>query len=164
MGNGFGTQTGTLTISFGTHYTITTTIASESGTFNVTFIVDTQPAGTTVITAWGSYDTDTFYIQGKVTLASPSSGSVGSIVTIEGTGYNEGEYVYISFGTAQNVTSYKVGQNGTFSVTFMINTQPGGTTIITAYDLSELSTGEFCIIPTIIGIVPKSGQEGTNVI
>ncbi|MBU1261994.1 hypothetical protein KJ640_03480, partial [bacterium] len=63
-GQYFATQT-QISISFGTHPTITTTQSSNNGTFSATFIVDTQTPGTKVITAQdteGNLATTTFIL------------------------------------------------------------------------------------------------------
>ncbi|MEW6680361.1 MAG: cohesin domain-containing protein, partial [bacterium] len=63
-GKDFATQT-EISISFGTHPTITTTQSNNIGTFSTTFIVSTQPPGTKVITAtdsYGNYATTVFIL------------------------------------------------------------------------------------------------------
>ncbi|MBU0767413.1 right-handed parallel beta-helix repeat-containing protein, partial [Patescibacteria group bacterium] len=144
-------------IDFGTHLTITTTLLSQNGTFSAIFIVSTQPGGTTIITviSHSLLVTGSFFILAQITLDSPISGVVGQEVTIEGLGTRE--LVRIDFGTHQGITTTTSSPNGTFSLTFIIDTQPGGTTVITVISHSSLVTGSFFILPQITLFSPFSG-------
>ncbi|MEK7813238.1 MAG: hypothetical protein AAB296_05700, partial [Candidatus Desantisbacteria bacterium] len=144
MGDGYGTTGTTIRIDFGTTQTITTTLVdNDNGTFSITFIVSTQAYDTRVITAYGpysNYDTGIFYIRPKITLISPESGVVGASVTVEGVGYGGTTWCRIGFGTCEYVKLYptpnnqkQTSGNGTFSQYFYVNTQPGGTTIVSLY-------------------------------
>ncbi|MEK7813414.1 MAG: hypothetical protein AAB296_06600, partial [Candidatus Desantisbacteria bacterium] len=172
-------------IDFGTHQTITTTIASSNGTFSTTFVVDTQPIGTSStpgdfnIVGRGILSESAknwFYIEPNTILVTPSSGPVGTKVTVEGTGYDYGEKIWISFGTldiGEPITSVWPSINGTFSASFIVNTQPIGTTIITAIVGSggyppaghqgEKSATVFIITPKITIVNPSRGVVDTVV-
>ncbi|MEK9150315.1 MAG: hypothetical protein AAB267_09780, partial [Candidatus Desantisbacteria bacterium] len=181
-GTGFGSSTGgtePLSIDFGTHISITTTVATEHGTFSVTFIVNTQannaePNGTTtVIRAVRLYDPDPdtyiFEILPDIISFAETQGTVGTIVTIIGNGYGyqgEARTVRIHFGTQQSITTTTITANigGTFSITFVIGSQSVGTKVITAIDFDgDLDTTTFQILPEIIYFAPNTGSVGTTI-
>ena len=166
QGRGYGSET--LTIDFGTHYTITTTTATENGTFSVTFTIDTQEQGNTTITVFGQdsgeLDTTLFTIAPIITVLEPQSGVVGTTVTIEGTGYTASQTVTINFGTHQTIATTTSSTNGTFSVTFKVDTQPAGITVVTAIDENEnYYEVEFEILSEITKVSPKRGYVGSIV-
>ncbi|MEW6104433.1 MAG: right-handed parallel beta-helix repeat-containing protein, partial [bacterium] len=167
QGQNFATSS-SVSIDFGTHRTITTTLSDEHGSFSTTFIVDTQPSCTKIITArdsYGNYAITTFKIQGAfITKLLPTSCSVGSIITIEGVGF-AGSSLSIDFGTMPTITTAYSSTNGTFSITFVVNTQPPCTKIITVSDFKETATTIFFLIPSprITLLTPQSGPTGTIV-
>ncbi|MEK7813081.1 MAG: hypothetical protein AAB296_04910, partial [Candidatus Desantisbacteria bacterium] len=160
-------------IDFGTKETITTTISSTHGTFSTTFITNTQVANTQVITVTdvqndipGAQSTIIFQIKADIIVVNPLSGFVGEVITVEGRGYGNNETVQIDFGTHQTITTAIAGINGTFSVTFIINTQPAHTTVITAEGLisgQRATTNIFQIEPRFITLTPCSGTVGTTI-
>ncbi|MEK9149471.1 MAG: hypothetical protein AAB267_05435, partial [Candidatus Desantisbacteria bacterium] len=167
FGNGY--PNGTVTIHFGSHQTITTGTANPNGTFSITFIVSTQEYGSHTITAngkdIGSEDTIAFTILPKVYLVLPPSGPVGTIVTVKGTGYiSELNALKIKFGTADEsgfIAGSVVGNNGTFSITFVIDTQPGGTTVVTIREVSGVTidaTNIFYLTGSITTVNPTNGR------
>jgi hypothetical protein len=134
-GQNFATNT-QVSISFGTHQTITTTISSINGTFSVTFIASTQPSCTKVITAQdtsGNYATTIFLLSPspKITSVSPISGGIGTDVTIKGSGFAPNTTITIAFGTNPLITTCISSSLGSFSTTFIVDTQPVCTKIIT---------------------------------
>ena len=168
IGEGYGSET--VRIDFGTHQTITTTIASENGTFSVTFIISTQEWGTKVVTAQGNasqnLDTTIFVIQSNIISIDRPEGHVDELLTIKGTGYKNGDVLTIHFGTKQTITTTAVGSNGTFSVSFIINPQPYGTKVITVLPESPamVNTVIFIIRTQINKVDPSSGPpSGTEI-
>ncbi|MEW6104183.1 MAG: right-handed parallel beta-helix repeat-containing protein, partial [bacterium] len=165
QGQNFATNS-LISIDFGTHLTIAITTSNEYGSFSTTFIVDTQPSCTKIITASDEYGGTAiahFKIQGAfITKLSPISGSVGSIITIEGVGF-AGSSLSIDFGTMPTITTTMSSINGTFSTTFIVNTQPPCTKLITASDFKEIATMIFLLIPSprITHLLPQSGLAGT---
>ncbi|MEK9148557.1 MAG: hypothetical protein AAB267_00765, partial [Candidatus Desantisbacteria bacterium] len=166
-GCGFGTEN--VSIDFGTHQTITTRQCSNyeifSGTFSATFLVSTQVFGTKVITARDSTnseikDTTTFFITSRIYSLFPTSGTFSQTVTIEGSGYRgNNSTVTIHFGLTQTITSTLINnENGTFSITFVVDTQPGGSQVITAKGFSPDGTPEattvFVVFPEILSVAP----------
>ncbi|MBU0568780.1 hypothetical protein KKC52_12160, partial [bacterium] len=171
IGNGF--DTGTVRIDFGTHQTITTITSSLNGTFSITFKANTQASGTKVITAT-TYETNqvatsTFTLRGAyINYLTPLSGPVGQVVTIRGVGFHNNAIVTVHFGTHQTITTTAGNQNGTFSVSFRVDTQPSCTKVIYAYTTdgatTELATTTFKIHGAYITLVtPTQGPVGTTV-
>ncbi|MEK7812138.1 MAG: hypothetical protein AAB296_00125, partial [Candidatus Desantisbacteria bacterium] len=172
---GYGFSTNTLVwIDFGTSQTIATSATNTNGTFSATFIVDTQPGGTTTITA-NSYQLTAnsyFIILPSITLLSPQSGIVGTEVTIEGSGVNSG--IIIDFGTDEIIAFTQSSQNGTFSATFIVSTQLGGTKVITASYFAGVdesgnfffvyATTVFRILPSIISLFPDKAAPFDSVV
>ncbi|MEW6680897.1 MAG: IPT/TIG domain-containing protein, partial [bacterium] len=175
MGRGFGTQTGTVTIAFGTQQTIATGVPNQNGTFSITFFVSTQTFGTKVITAQeinnpSIISTTTFFLRSKIYYLFPTSGTFGTTITIMGNGFpgTETGTVTIHFGITQSITSTVINNvNGTFSITFNVDTQPGGSCVITATGLSPygtpLATSVFVILPEIIRVFPTQGTVSSIV-
>ncbi|MEW6104451.1 MAG: choice-of-anchor Q domain-containing protein, partial [bacterium] len=64
----------------------------------------------------------------------PSSGYVGCIVTISGNTSSTETTISIDFGTHLAITSTFSNEYGSFSATFIVNTQPSCTKVITASD------------------------------
>ncbi|MEK9149111.1 MAG: right-handed parallel beta-helix repeat-containing protein, partial [Candidatus Desantisbacteria bacterium] len=163
-GENFATQT-QISLSFGTSLTITTTQSTANGTFSCTFIVPTQTIGTKVITATdslGNQATTTFFILSQITQLNPSFGLIGNPVTIQGSGFSV-QPITIDFGTYLTITTTISSSNGTFSATFVVPTQSGGTKVITATDsLGNLATTTFFIIPHI-QCNPSSALSGAQV-
>ncbi|MEK9148760.1 MAG: hypothetical protein AAB267_01795, partial [Candidatus Desantisbacteria bacterium] len=160
-GRGYSNQ-GVIRIDFGTHYTITTAIPTASGTFNTTFLVDTQPSENNVITAkdpTGDYDTITFTVSPRITLIYPESGQVGGKVTVEGAGYTSQSTITLSFGTHLSITTTKTSASGTFSITFLVSTQSYSTKVITITSHFSILTSHFFILP-YFSISPPSGKIG----
>ncbi|MEW6096629.1 MAG: hypothetical protein AB1567_08905 [bacterium] len=156
-------------ISFGTTLTITTVSSDIIGAFSTYFTIDTQPYGTTSITAIGltsgASASEFFTILGNIILITPNSGSIGSIVTIKGNGYRTSEEVRISFGTTVSICSLSSSEAGTFSVIFTTDTQPYGTTSIIATGLTSGSKAyaTFFVLPNISLLTPTEGTVGIKV-
>ncbi|MEW6103154.1 MAG: hypothetical protein AB1630_04975, partial [bacterium] len=175
MGNGFGTQTGTVTIGFGTHQAITTAVPNQNGTFSITFFVDTQTFGTKVITARDINNaliisTTTFFLTSKIYFRAPPEGTFGTTITIMGNGFpgTETGMVTIHFGITQSITSVVIDNaNGTFSATFIVDTQPGGSNVITASGWSlegtPRATNVFYVLPEILNVSPDRGTVSSIV-
>ena len=156
-----------ITIDFGTNFTITTTQSSINGTFSVTFKVSVQPPGTKVMTAQDTLDnlaTTTFFIIPSNISVSPSSALAGKEITVCGSSFFENSLVSISFGTHPTITTTQSSNNGTFSATFIVDTQTIGTKVITAQDSEgNLATTTFILLPpTFLKVVPSYNLIAKN--
>ncbi|MDI6736138.1 MAG: Ig-like domain-containing protein, partial [bacterium] len=82
----------------------------------------------------------TVTVEGTVTqtkiIITPTSGSVGSIVTVMGEGFGQTEAIEIDFGTTKTIALALTDAKGSFTTTFIVNTQPPGTTTVLAMGLS----------------------------
>ncbi|MEK9149832.1 MAG: hypothetical protein AAB267_07290, partial [Candidatus Desantisbacteria bacterium] len=161
FGVGYPAAPATITIHFGKTTTITTAPTDINGTFTAVFRIDTQYYGTKVITAIGSLATATYIIVPKIITLLPQSGEVGDEVTVEGTGHHPGE-VAIHFGTQETIATATASADGTFSTTFIVNTQKAQTTIITSATDGAFATTIFQIKPTLF-IAPELGRVGDEV-
>ncbi|MBU2462091.1 hypothetical protein KKH65_04360, partial [bacterium] len=163
-GSGF-TKDSSVALEFGTSLDTDLNASIDSGnqfgTFSANFRVNTQFAGTKVITAIdasGRKATTIFIINPFIHCLDPPSATVGITVTIQGNGYGSGSLVGIGFGTNQTITTTIASTSGTFSTTFTVDTQPGGSQVITAKDADgNLQTTVFWIKCKIYLVAPGSG-------
>ena len=168
MSNGFGANE-LIRISLGHTATINITTANETGSFDTSFTVDTQPAGTTTIMAsgvmTGQMAAYRFFIMPSTILLTPTQGTVGSWVTIAGNGFGANESLRINFGTTLTICSVNSNADGTFIAVFTADIQSYGTTAVRITGLTPgfISSAYFRILPHIILISPKSGQIGARI-
>ncbi|MEK7812859.1 MAG: hypothetical protein AAB296_03780, partial [Candidatus Desantisbacteria bacterium] len=164
-GNGFGVSE-QVRIDFGGHVNIVQTTASDAGTFTAVFTVDSQGFGAKEIKAIGqntsTMGTDSFTIGARITAITPSKGTVGSQVQVDGDGFGSGTAVSIIFGSAGTVTTVTSTGAGTFSGTFTARSQSYGSITITAKDTSgaQASSSNYTICPNITSILPAQGTIG----
>ncbi|MEW6607161.1 MAG: choice-of-anchor Q domain-containing protein [bacterium] len=167
-GDGFAKVEG-VSISFDTTPNVTQGIASTCGTFTTTFTVDTQPYGTTTICACGNDSggcaAATFFIQPNIIFVTPSSGTIGSFVTVAGNGYRATELVCIDFGTTRTIQLTSTYAEGNFTTIFTIDTQPYGITtiVVTGVNSNARAYATFTILPNIILVSPSRGTVGSFV-
>ncbi|MBI4778394.1 hypothetical protein HY792_05700, partial [Candidatus Desantisbacteria bacterium] len=161
-GTGYGASD-SIKVSFGTNASIQTAVASAIGTFSTTFTVDTQRFGICTITASGvSVATNVFFILPQVVSVLPATGTVGTIVTISGTGYSANNNITVSFGTNTNIRQTTASVYGSFTCMFTVDTQAYGTTTIAAAGIATASN-RFYILPEVYSVIPTSGTVGTVV-
>ncbi|PIY19991.1 hypothetical protein COZ13_02430, partial [Candidatus Desantisbacteria bacterium CG_4_10_14_3_um_filter_40_18] len=160
-GTGYAVEA--VTIDFGTHNNIKIQSTNDMGWFNTTFTIDVQAYGTTTITARGvSSATNVFYILPEVVSVQPTSGSVGTIVTIRGTGYGATDGITVAFGGNPTIQQATASTHGSFTSTWTVDTQGYGTTTITVSGVS-VATNRFFILPQVYSVIPTSGTVGTVV-
>ncbi|MBI4753180.1 hypothetical protein HY793_02250, partial [Candidatus Desantisbacteria bacterium] len=164
-GNGF-VASDVVFVKFGQTTEIATATVETQGSFTATFTINAQPLGWTTITASGTMNTtatNTFKIIPKITLVSPGNGTVGTIVRVEGNGYQASENVSIQFGTQAGIVIVSAFGDGSFTTTFTVNTQKYGTTAITATGVSSSgsATNTFFIQPEVYRVSPNAGTVGT---
>jgi len=149
-----------ISISFGTHPTITTTQSSINGTFSATFKVSAQLPGTKVITAQdtlGNLATTIFFIIPSNISVSPPSALAGKEITVCGSSFLGNRGITIDFGTHLSISVSISSLFGTFSATFITDTQTPGTKVITAQDTEgNFATTLFILLPpTFLKVVPS---------
>ncbi|MEW6606183.1 MAG: 6-bladed beta-propeller, partial [bacterium] len=163
-GIGYGANE-VIRIDFGTIQTIATAVSNESGTFAVSFTTSLQPYGTTSIIVTGLTSmvskTDIFFIKPKINSIFPTSGTVGIVVTLQGDGYSSNAELRIDFGMTRSIVTTYTESNGSFKVTFTVDTQPQGTTtVIAAINKDQIDKAEFIISGNIVYFSPTSGTVG----
>ncbi|MEK9150024.1 MAG: IPT/TIG domain-containing protein, partial [Candidatus Desantisbacteria bacterium] len=169
-GTGYGDKEDVI-IDFGGYQTLTTTISSEHGTFSLTFTVTTAGYGANILTARCSsgFDTTVFSVFPEIILLTPTEGGFGQPVTLEGTGYQPLQIIRIDFGLSMTITTTLASEKGTFSLTFLIDTQAQGTALITAWLKDDLiptndvySETSFLVQPSFY-ITPDKGVVGSQI-
>jgi hypothetical protein len=132
-----------------------------SGTFSCAFQVSAAVEGAHTFTAKdGSKNsaTSTFAVTPTLT-ASPSSASVGVVVTFSGTGYAASSLVAVSWaaGTACTQTTSSVGS---FSCTFLLPPSTEGAHTFTATDRSSNAASTVVTVTPLLTVSPTSGLQG----
>ncbi len=132
-----------------------TITANSSGGFSATFNVPLDTTGIKSVAATDSVNTayTNFTVTPSITL-SPTSGSVGSTVTVSGYGFAGSEYVAITYNGATivtNPTSVLTNSSGYFNASFSIPTgQTAGSKIVTVTDASaNTASTTFTVTPSI---------------
>ncbi|MEW6609557.1 MAG: hypothetical protein AB1414_19285, partial [bacterium] len=170
-GNGFEAGNKIISIEIGTTLYSTVVLTNGLGEFDPIWNgeIKTQPYGTVTILATqltgnfsGIYATGNFFITSNLSLITPTSGTVGTIITLKGDGFGASKTITIAFGRTPTIQFSSTGADGSWTTTFTVNTQPYGETTITASG-SEKATGIFTILPKIILITPQQGIVGSIV-
>jgi hypothetical protein len=156
-----------ITISLGNNSNIKTASSTNNGLFTALWTVDTQAYGLTLVSAVGvtaGSATNSFFICPQVYVVSPTKGTIGTTVTIRGTGYAGYDSVTIAFGNNSSIKVDNSLVNGYLETSFVVDTQGVGIKTITAIGaLSESATNTFTIIPSLYSVVPTTGTVGTTV-
>ncbi|MEW6679811.1 MAG: carboxypeptidase regulatory-like domain-containing protein, partial [bacterium] len=99
--------------------------------------------------------------EGAEITISPSSGYLGTIITVKGTGFDANETIQIDFGTTMNIKEVQADSQGSFTTTFTASAQTPGTITITATGKTseKFNCALFYFVPqpSIISISPNSG-------
>lgn len=135
---------------------VTTTIADAGGNFSAPFIVPTSAFGThTVVVTDGTRNvTFTFSVVPSATL-SPTSGYVGSSVTVIGSGFLARTPISVRYDSTQVGTTTSDATGG-FSVTFRAPASQGGNHSITSTDGTSTIISVFAMdstpppVPTLV--------------
>jgi|GEM_PF-6526205 len=122
-------------IGLGRNSLVTWGTASSRGTFSTKFFVTNQPYGTQVLFAVGhkNYldDRIDFFMEPYLTIT-PKKASVGSLVTISGTGFSPsdgpsfGEPIIVDFGTHQTLAIGYTNYYGSFEIPLKVPFCKGG--------------------------------------
>lgn len=144
-GTGFGESESSIKILYDDSSIETGIEADSNGSWSESFIVPDSYTGTHTIDASGSEtdesDVDDVYftVEPAITI-SPTSGAVGSTVTVKGTGFYEDETsIKVTFDDTKIKTGITAGDDGSWNITFTVpGTYSGSHTI----DASGSSTDE----------------------
>ncbi|MBI4777743.1 hypothetical protein HY792_02310, partial [Candidatus Desantisbacteria bacterium] len=140
-----------------------------SGYFSAIFTIDNQSIGTNTITAYGTTTGTSavsyFKVNPRLTLVTPDTGTVGTVVALSGDGYQAGELVRIDFGNSVTITTTTALGDGRILTGFTIDTQVYGTTAVKAIGVASNGMAEisFHIIPNIHTVSPNTGTVGMTV-
>ena len=175
-GSGFG-DLETVNVTFQTHQVLSVTTDSAGNLPTSTFNVPGGLAkGNYTVTATGTSDclaagvcltaTAPFTVTRGITV-SPSNGSPGQNVTVNGSGFAKSESVTVSLGNAAEGTSTvgtaKVNRSGSFSLSFAVPATPGGAYTVTANGTTgDSATAPFTVKPGVT-LSPTNGPTGTTV-
>lgn len=137
--------------------TVTFTVPETTGGSHTVQIQN--PAGTLVLT-------QSFEVLPSITI-SPTSGEVGTTITVNGTGFDDGETdIYITYDDTNMETDITADSDGSWSETFAAPAScTGDHDIDAAGDTTTLSSIEdkkFTVKPAI-SISPQSGGVGTQI-
>jgi len=105
---------------------------NEDGVFIVKFLVPKQPGGGAIV-AVGEMETP-FVITAQISVT-PESGPIGTTIKVVGDGFEREEPVSVDFGSAKEVATGKTTSDGSFEVTFKVDTPKVGTKEIVATGL-----------------------------
>jgi hypothetical protein len=151
----------------------------------VTFYFDSRPISSCDTGAYGSFskdaltipessrgkhtirveDADNVYCESTYTIEqnatiSPASGTAGTIITVNGTGFKANSDATIYFND-KDISGSPVGENGSFSATFTIPNCPTGIHKIKIDDGSNRYYADFSTEASMV-LNPKEGNVGTQ--
>ncbi|MFH1860415.1 MAG: hypothetical protein ABH870_05320, partial [bacterium] len=149
-------------IDFGTIQSFTIVTADVEGKFSLPFTIPIHNAGIATITATGlnsTLATTTTFAVLNLSIT-PVTGTVGTIITITGEGYDNSEYITIFFGTTPDpITTVTASDAGSFSTTFTANLQSLSTVNVKAKGSSDRLANTTFYLPNQLVIEP----DGTTV-
>ncbi|MEK7813882.1 MAG: hypothetical protein AAB296_08985, partial [Candidatus Desantisbacteria bacterium] len=173
-GNGY-VPSDNITVDFAEQQFSNIASADGLGQMTAMFTVPVHPYGTRTVSAIGDISgmdaQNSFFIVPYIYSVSPANGTIGTLITISGSGYRGGSSSVISvdFGTlyGQNESiSQQASVNGTFSYEYnTYKPQPAGTTTITVWQAGERDTvtdsDTFFVKASIVTVSPNEGTVGT---
>ncbi len=83
----------------------------------------------------------------------PSSGAVGTSVTVTGTGFSSRSQGAVTFGDVR-VASFKPRARGTFTATFRVPSHPGGSATVTASAGTDRAVAQFTVVAPLAAPAP----------
>lgn len=103
---------------------------------------------------------------GKITLVNPTSGTVGTIITVEGEGYTPSETIRIDLPGQFGAVSARCSDEGTFSTSFGLGRHPAGENkfVVVGFTSYALDKGTVAVKSRISLITPTSGKVGDFVV
>ena len=164
-GKGFYAS-GTVSVYYyenGTRVNLGTGAATPTGEFTYTFSVPSSTAGKHKITARDVLDNSDkadFKVIPSIILG-PSSGAIGSKVTVSGTGFGYKSYVSIYFDKAE-VAIDRTDKYGSFEVTFDVPVMQPGTYDIEAEDRDDNTDKTGFTISAGVNLSQYTGNVGTT--
>lgn len=168
-GAGFGKKE-PIQVDFGETTGIIYTTSSDDGRFTTIFAVNTQCQGKKDIMVngllTGEKDAGGFVITPNIQIVTPTTGTVGSIITVIATGFGSSEPIRIDLGRTLAAGRVDSDYNGVVKTQIVVSPQPGGVTrrlAVVGLHTRQISfTDVFTVLPTL-KITPSSGEIETNV-
>ncbi|MEK7813258.1 MAG: hypothetical protein AAB296_05805, partial [Candidatus Desantisbacteria bacterium] len=169
MGNGYGLGE-IIRIDYGKTISITNTMSNAQGEFITVFTVDTQRYATHTVTASGSSTKACFssyhFIIPKI-VVNPTTGMLGTIITVCGTGYGSSEAVRLDFGTSLGILYVyedETSEEGSWTTYFAIDTQKCGKTMVEGIgQVYSVPASDYVWITPNVWVSPASGVVGTEI-
>lgn len=164
-GSGFAANSD-VTITFDATQVATTT-TDDDGNFTVTFTVPSATAGAHTVTATdaaGNSASATFTVESDVTI-SPTSGPVGTVVSVTGSGFAANTVITITFDGAEVTTApptVTTDANGAFTASFKVPSAKRGAHTVKATDGINVDTATFTVEGKVT-VSPIKGPVGTSV-
>ena len=157
LGQGF---TGSTAVSFGGVNATTFTVVS--GNYVTAKVPTGAKTGTvTVVRPSGSLNSiQSFKVTPTISSISPTSGPIGTIVTVTGTGLTQTTKVTIG---GVKATTFTINSDSSVSVTIPTACKTGKIAVTTNGG-SATSASTFNVTPTITSFTPTSGKVGTSVV
>ena len=143
---------------------VLSTSTDELGKISGSFKIPDVPAGQKTITVTSEDVTITGTFQVMLTLKITSTtGSTDTTITVTGSGAPPNEKIIVSFGATSAIASTIADEHGNFTVQFLADAQPFGSTTISALGISGVEgDGSFQMQPTL-ELKPPQGHVGTQV-
>lgn len=142
-GNGFAAAETGIKVTYGGTTVKSGITANDDGSWSTTVIVPSSTKGSHIVDAYGNTtETDnvtdkTFTVSPKIALT-PSSGGVGTPVTVDGTGFAAAETdIKVMYGGEEMRTGIIAGDNGSWSAVFTVPSSIRGAHLV---DVSGSST------------------------
>ncbi|MEK7812604.1 MAG: IPT/TIG domain-containing protein, partial [Candidatus Desantisbacteria bacterium] len=169
-GDGLGTNDN-VTVNFGAVVASSTT-ASSKGTWTCVFTAPAQAYGTTTITAIGANAATqttgayvgTFSVQAYIYEVSPTTGTIGTSITVKGSGFNANTTGTVTVGVEDRGTFITLAA-GTFTSIFTVDSHVYGSNTVTATDVNSVSyaKSEGFIMQPLIKVLPTDGYVGDTI-
>ena len=155
-----------VTATFGsTAVTLSTSTTTSTGGFSATFTVPASVSGGQTVTSTDGTNspTATFTATSAITL-NPSSGAVGSTVTVTGSGFAASSSITIKYdGTTVATTTSTSSGSLPSGVTFSVPASVAGSHTVSATDASSNTASVTFTLTPSISLSPTSGNVGSTV-
>lgn len=140
------------------------------GRFSTSFVLGNFPYGKARFVVIGfnslSYNEGFIDVKGSLNPIVPSSGTVGTLVTLSGNGYEAEEDIQVDLGDITNIATQTSDKQGGFGIIFTIPSQTAGSKLIKIKGLksNQSHQAKFEVQGDIKTLVPTYGMVGTDVI
>lgn len=140
----------------------------SSGSFSCWFSLPISTAGSKTVQAIDNSShtaSNTFTVTTPSILLSPTSGSVGSSVTVSGSNFIPNFLITITYNSTAQLTvptTVTASSTGSFSASFIVRTSSYGNYSVSATDGINIGSANFTVTPSIT-LSPSNGSVGSTV-